>query len=251
MINKELANKAYAEYGKSKTMGVIYRDVFGDEYPEEAAPFAYSYLSQTELRRIAGIFGILEGQTIVDIGCGHGGLGLWVAREISSNLIGVDFSDVAIEIANKRIIEFGLEAKAGFRVGDFCETGLNSANYDGAISIDTLVFVPNTISALRETARILKNNASFIFTTWEIDAPGMLKDHKPLLEKADFEVVIYEEAKDWKIHQRGVGEGILASQDALFEEMSKSSAEAIISEAKSILSGLNFMRRIFVVARKK
>lgn len=245
-----LFNAGYAGYGKDGALLAIFRHAYQAEYPEAAKP--YSYISRTELCWITETFGAYAAERpLVDIGCGHGGPGLWVAREIGAHLIGVDSAATAIAIANQRISEFGLEGRARFQVGDFCRTGLDSAAHDGAISIDALVFAPDTLRALSEVARVLKPNALFIFTTWEFVEPDAPQGHKTLLEKAGFEVQRYTEPTGWKMRQRQVYEGILEARDRLIEEMTEAVAQAWITDASSGLRDIEQARRIFVVARKR
>lgn len=48
----------------------VWRDVYGDEYPDGLDP--YSYISTSELRRFAAEARVVEGDTLADIGCGQG-----------------------------------------------------------------------------------------------------------------------------------------------------------------------------------
>ena len=49
----------------------------GDEYP--AGLDTYSWVSRTELRQVAEQVAVTDSRVIVDLGCGRGGPGLWVA----------------------------------------------------------------------------------------------------------------------------------------------------------------------------
>ena len=49
----------------------------GDEYP--AGLDTYSWVSRTELRQVAEQVALTDSRVIVDLGCGRGGPGLWVA----------------------------------------------------------------------------------------------------------------------------------------------------------------------------
>ena len=144
----------------------IYRDAFGDENPEEANPSAF--FSQTTLRRLAVALHVGPGKTIVDLGCGHGGPGLWVAQELGANLIGIDLSPGGVALARERAAELGLTAKrAVFQVGDMTATGLPDHRCDAAMSLDVLTFVPNKAAAVNEVARVLRPQGYFAFTSWE------------------------------------------------------------------------------------
>jgi ubiquinone/menaquinone biosynthesis C-methylase UbiE len=203
-----------------------------------------------------------RGQTFVDLACGGGGPGLWVAREIGAELVGIDIASVALEQAAQRALEFGLSQKASFKVGDFAATGLLEAAFDGAISIDALWLAFDKLTALQEAARILRPGARFIFTTWEMsipipDFPPQVNDHRPLLAEAGFEVERYEETAEWERRQRGVYAGILAAKEALIQERGEQAAGFMIQEAEQatgLLDGVDYLayaRRIFVIARRR
>jgi 2-polyprenyl-3-methyl-5-hydroxy-6-metoxy-1,4-benzoquinol methylase len=80
------------------------------------------------------------GQTLVDLACGRGGPGLWLAREADVSLVGVDFSPVAVGQAAHRAALFGLADRARFAIGDLTRTGLPDASADAAVCIDAFHF---------------------------------------------------------------------------------------------------------------
>jgi hypothetical protein len=104
------------------------------ELPSRIEPF--SFVSAGLLRHVAQALSLSPGQTLVDLGCGRGGPGLWLAREADAALIGVDFSPVAVDQAAHRAALFGLAGRARFAVGDLTRTGLPHASADAAVSID-------------------------------------------------------------------------------------------------------------------
>ncbi|UWG96501.1 methyltransferase domain-containing protein [Dehalobacter sp. DCM] len=54
----------------------------------------------------------------LDIGCDGGHLGLSVAKLSNMDITLMDIKEDAIEIANKRVIDWGLEERASTMVGD-------------------------------------------------------------------------------------------------------------------------------------
>jgi SAM-dependent methyltransferase len=246
---KKVFDEVYAGQPKSDAFRTIFREVFGDDYPEEADPCGLS--SATDLRNMVKYLGVGPGQTFADLGCGRGGGGLWVARETGAKLIGVDISSVAVEEARTRIPAFGLQGRAEFRVGDFAATGLDAAGLDGAMSIDALYLVPDKNGSVHETARILRQGAKFVCTTWDVDLPMQVRDHHPLLDGAGFDVERYETIPGWEARQRGVHERILARKDQLIAEMGKDAADFWILGAQTELPRLSKMRRILIVAKKR
>ncbi len=190
------------------------------------------------------------------MGCGRGGPGVWVARETGADLIGIDFSPIAVEQAEQRVSDFNLEGHARFFVADFCATGLEDESCDGAISIDMLWLVSNQTEAISEEARILRSGARFVFTTWEKpnqDVPTAWEfhgDYRLLLQDSGFVVEEYYEKPDWERRQRAVYDRYLAEQATLIKEMGETAARYIINEAKKASSMLANLRHVFIVCRK-
>ena len=106
----------FAALAQSPTIRRIWREAYGDEYPEEAQPFGFITLSL--LQRIAQEVHVGPGQTLADLACGSGGPGLWVARATGARLVGIDYSSVAVQQARQRAAAFGLSGKADFLVSE-------------------------------------------------------------------------------------------------------------------------------------
>ncbi|NLE39190.1 MAG: methyltransferase domain-containing protein [Pirellulaceae bacterium] len=246
---KDVFDDLYEGQQRGETLRGIFRDVFGDEYADEADPTGF--LTMTDLRNLAKHLSIAEGDSLVDLACGLGGAGLWVARQTSARLTGIDISSVAVEKASTRIADFGLTGRAEFRVGDFAATDLPEAAFAGAMSVDSLFLVPDKIGSVRETARILRPAARFVFTTWELDMVGGVRDYRPLLEQHGFEVEVYDTTPNWEAFQRAIYERILAEREVLIREMGKKTAMVWVRDAQAELPRLPRMRRVLIAARKK
>ncbi len=243
---KERANFWYKQK-KGKVVQEIYREIYGKDYPEELD--IDSFVSMTDLRNIVKFLNIKPGKTFLDIGCGKAGPGLWIAREKRTNYVGIDLSEVAIELAEKRIKEFGLKFKVEFYVMNLCSTSFTNNYFDGAICIDTLTYVQDKVKGINEILRILRLDASFIFTAWE--TPTTITDYQPILQEAGFEIIIYREILNWEHRQREVYEKIIESKDILIEDMGKEGALPWIEEATTRLPLLKDWCRIFGVVKKK
>jgi ubiquinone/menaquinone biosynthesis C-methylase UbiE len=128
----------------------------------------------------------LPGARLVDLGCGRGGPGLWLARALSVRLTGIDFSAAAVEIAVQRAGDFVTPDRAEFRLGSFERTGLPDGYADGLLSVDALPFSPDRPAALREASRILAPGGRFVLTAREqpADADGW----STMATAADFDV---------------------------------------------------------------
>jgi SAM-dependent methyltransferase len=131
----------------------LWSEAMGDQYPAEVDPF--SSCTWSLLGQMVAALRLPPGGRLVDLGCGRGGPGLWLARALSASLIGIDFSQVAVELAGQRASEFLGPGRAEFRRATFERTGLPDASVDGAVSVDALPFAADRVAALREALRIL------------------------------------------------------------------------------------------------
>lgn len=251
----ERFDRSHAARLQSAALERLYWTAYGEDYPAEAHPNAF--VSRTTLQRLAGALQIGPGHTVVDLGCGHGGPGLWVAQQLGAHLIGIDLSAVGVALARDRAAALGVGERARFQEGDLTATGLPEASCDAAMSLDVLVFVPDKAAAVREVARLLRPGGRFGLTTWEqsgysarLGAP-QVADHRPLLAAAGFDVETYEEPPDWQCQQRTLVEGIIASEPALAEEMEPAVAAGFVAMARGVLADLPERRYVFVVARRR
>jgi cyclopropane-fatty-acyl-phospholipid synthase len=70
-------------------------------------------------RHIAAKLAIEPGQSVLDIGCGWGGLGLYLARVARAEVTGVTLSKEQLETANRRAFESGLSNRVRFELQDY------------------------------------------------------------------------------------------------------------------------------------
>lgn len=160
----------HADRHGSALFASLWVEALGEQYPAELAPFSsctFELLEELERQ-----FTITPGATLVDLGCGIGGAGLWFARKHSLQLIGIDRCGDAVAIANQRAIEWGLSQRASFAIGDFCNSGLSSASADIVLSIDAFTATNDIEGALEEVRRILKPGGVFAFTARQLGPEG-------------------------------------------------------------------------------
>ncbi len=70
-------------------------------------------------RHIAAKLEIKPGQRILDIGCGWGGFGLYLAKHFGADVTGVTLSEEQYAVAKTRAREAGLEDRAHFELMDY------------------------------------------------------------------------------------------------------------------------------------
>src|SRR5262245_28291975 len=247
--------RAHSAHLESKALKRIWRNAYGEDYPDEVNPTAF--YSRSILLRLRTGLQIDAGGTLVDLGCGNGGAGLWIARELGTKLIGIDLSAVGVAAAFKRAAELGLSESVQFQEGDITATGLPSASCDGAISLDVLQSVPDKTAAINEVARILRPGVRFAFTTWEQEGysarlnTAQLADYRPPLIAAGFDVELYEVPMDWRRQQQTALENLLASEQDLAAEMERLTVDQFMRMAHGALSEMPQRRYVSVIARRR
>ena len=172
------------------------------DLPPEVEPF--SFVSASLLRHVAQALHLSPGQTLVDLGCGRGGPGLWLAREADVSLVGVDFSPVAVDQATHRAALFGPADRTRFVVGDLTSTGLPDASADAAVSIDAFHFAADPAAAAAEARRVLRPAGRLVLTNWQPKVPDDARlpvrsriNWPPLLHSAGFTDIAMEDRPEW------------------------------------------------------
>lgn len=252
----ETFDAIFTGVASSQTLMALVREVYGSEYPEDAEPF--SFVTVSDLRRIADALAVGAGQTVLDLCCGRGGPGLCVAQATGASLIGIDWSPVGVAHAKQAASRMGLTDRARFEVADAGATGLPNESCDAAMSIDALQLVPDRTGAISEVARVLRRGARFAFTTWEVDpqAPDdpaqkrLVRDHAPILEAAGLQVESRAPTPGSRQYEQRFFEGILAHRDQLTAEMGPTVADEMCDEANTVLPRLGAARRVLIVARR-
>ena len=253
---------------RSAAVEAIYRAAFGEDYPAPARPSAF--YSATTLRMVVDALDLRPGRVLADLGCGHGGPGLWAAQQTGATLIGIDLSPAGIDLARRRAAQLGLQARASFAAADLAATGLPDAAVDAVMSLDVLPFVPAKAAAVREVARILRPGGRFAFTTWEQltrPAPGddgpqrqalaatfrghpflqsAQVDYRQLTEQAGLTVQTYHEPPGWRPQQQALAEGIIAAEADLTSDMGRHYP----AMARVFLANLPNVRYILAVAHR-
>jgi ubiquinone/menaquinone biosynthesis C-methylase UbiE len=172
------------------------------DLPAEIEP--YSFVSIGLLDHVADALALSPETTLVDLGCGRGGPGLWLAQSRGAQLIGVDFSAVAVQQATDRAALFGLADRARFVVGDLAATGLADAVADAVVSIDALHFAADPTAAAHEAWRLLRPGGRLVLTNWQprspddTSLPSRLRiDWAQTLDSAGFAEVRVESRPEW------------------------------------------------------
>jgi 2-polyprenyl-3-methyl-5-hydroxy-6-metoxy-1,4-benzoquinol methylase len=107
---------------------------------------------------------LISGRSILEIGCGRGGLSCQMARWKPALHVAADFSLGALEVARRQASRLGLE-HIRWEQQDVQRISWPNESFDLIISCETVEHVQSVPKALGEFARLLKPNGRLVLTT--------------------------------------------------------------------------------------
>ncbi|RWA68837.1 class I SAM-dependent methyltransferase [Mesorhizobium sp.] len=115
----------------------------------------------------------LKGKTILDIGCGAGGITLYLAvRHGAARATGFDVEGPVIEAARRGAARQGLEDRVSFVQAPPGPLPFTDASFDVVFSKDALLHVPDKEALFAEIFRVLKPGGVFAASNWMISHDG-------------------------------------------------------------------------------
>ena len=148
----------YREF-ESPVMRQIREEAYGEDIGQ------HSWVTATELRADIGRLALSAAGRLLDLGCGPCGPLAFIGGIVGCRGSGIDASAAAIEAGRTRIASLGLDNLISVEVGDLNEPlNFASHSFDAVIALDVVLHVRDRERLFRETARILKPGAKFLFT---------------------------------------------------------------------------------------
>ena len=91
---------------------------------------------EAKKRHIAAKLLLVPGMRVLDIGCGWGGMALYLARHSGARVTGITLSSEQLEVAKRRAEEAGLADRVTFELRDYREfAAANPAAFDRIVSV--------------------------------------------------------------------------------------------------------------------
>ncbi|WP_433271431.1 class I SAM-dependent methyltransferase [Actinosynnema sp. CS-041913] len=245
----ESFDEAFLVSERSEWLRRTFPTLLDADLPPEVEPF--SFVPASGLEEVASAVRVGPGGLLVDIACGRGGPGMWVARRIGATLCGVDSSPVAVASAARRRDAFGLGASARFVVGDLTGTGLDAGVADAVMCVDAFQFTEDRDLAARELRRVLRPGGRLVLTCWEARTPGdadVVERFATLrcgevLRAAGFADVDVAERPAWEQRRRAVYEAALGTDPSDDPGLTLMQAEA-----RTALAEMPRIKRVLATA---
>lgn len=95
-------------------------------------------------RHIAAKLRIKLGMRVLDIGCGWGGLSLWLAERLGAEVTGLTLSEEQLKVARQRATDRRLDGRTHFFLRDYYRE--ESGTYDRIVSVGMFEHVGLAIS---------------------------------------------------------------------------------------------------------
>lgn len=238
------------EQTANELMWTLSREAYGDDYPVEIQPWGMT--TWWTLGRYIAALRIRPDDHLVDLACGRGGVGLWLARATSARLTGVDWSPAGVRAASRRAATFVPDGRAAFVVGDLAATGLEAESADAMVCADAVFFVADRVAVFAEAARVLRPGARFVFTADESsgDRPAAVPDWSPIIEAGGLVVEERVEIPRWAEQLQAMYDTWLAHIDEVRDQLGDDSADDLIDEATHVGPTLVNRTGVLYVARK-
>lgn len=116
--------------------------------------------------------GVSPGEEILDVGCGTGSLTFELAKSLElKKIAGIDFSPVFVEEAKRR----NSDPRITIQQADACDLPFDSAQFDRAMALLVLHFVPEAPKAIAEMRRVVRPGGAVVAAVWDHlgGMPGM------------------------------------------------------------------------------
>ena len=122
---------------------------------------------------IAAKLSLAPGTTVLDIGCGWGGMAMTLAKDYGADVTGVTLSTEQLELARQRAEAAGLSGKVRFELTDYRDV---TRQFDRIVSVGMLEHVgaPNFRGYFETVKRLLADDGSaLIHAIGRMSGPGL------------------------------------------------------------------------------
>jgi len=148
-------------YGNFATRAVeeVRKETYGEDFGQS------SWVTGDEYRRFFQLLGLRAGEHVLDVGCGSGGPALFLARETSCRVTGVDISEPGIEAGQALARQSDLQNAVTLRRADVCEPlEFAEGEFDALVCMDVLCHLANRGYLFKDWHRVLRPGGRLVVT---------------------------------------------------------------------------------------
>jgi cyclopropane-fatty-acyl-phospholipid synthase len=130
---------------------------------------------QAKLAHIAGKLALAPGQHVLDIGCGWGGMAIYLARHADVTVHGITLSEEQLALARERAEAAGVASRVTFELVDYRDLVTRKRQYDRIVSVGMFEHVgqPQFERFFRDCANLLTGDGVMLLhTIGRMGTPG-------------------------------------------------------------------------------
>lgn len=189
----------------------------------------------------------LTGCSILDIGCGAGGIEIALAATHGAGYVtGIDVEDTVLNHARELVAKAGLEDRVGLVKVAPGPLAFPPETFDVVFSKDSIVHIPDKHALMREVFRVLKPGGRFIASDWLIGhdgAPSAQMAEYIKSEGLDFGMASPGRYKD-AMDAAGFLEAKTTSRNAWYREVARTELDRLrgpVGQAAAKIVGADFV----------
>ena len=130
---------------------------------------------EAKLAHIAAKLALAPGQEVLDIGCGWGGMAIYLARTMDLSVTGITLSEEQLGLARTRADEAGVSDRVKFELIDYRDLAASGQRFDRIVSVGMFEHVgrPQFETFFRSCANMLADDGVMLLhTIGRIGTPG-------------------------------------------------------------------------------
>ncbi len=160
----------------------LYRLMLDDEHMQYSCAYwdedagSLAEAQEAKLRHIAAKLALADGQRVLDIGCGWGGMAIYIARHFDCRVTGITLSEEQLALARTRAQDAGVADRVSFELIDYRDLAETGERFDRIVSVGMFEHVgrPQFETFFRCCANLLSDDGVMLLhTIGRFGGPGM------------------------------------------------------------------------------
>jgi cyclopropane-fatty-acyl-phospholipid synthase len=182
-------------------------------YFEDPA-YSIEQAQRAKQRHVASKLDLKPGQRVLDIGCGWGGLALYLHRAAGVDVLGITLSQAQLDVARRRAAEAGVADRVKFELMDYRDV---AGTFDRIASVGMLEHVgqahyrayfrkvrdllaPDGIALIHSMARLGGPGTTDRFMLKYVFPGGYLPALSEIVAASEQEKLIMADCETWRLH---------------------------------------------------
>jgi len=131
---------------------------------------------EAKLAHIAAKLALSDGDTVLDIGCGWGGMAIYLARKFNVSVTGITLSREQLSLAEERARDAGVADRVSFELVDYRALADRAKRFDRIVSVGMFEHVgrPQFETFFQACANLLADDGVMLLhTIGRIGSPGV------------------------------------------------------------------------------